>query len=179
MNLPVDVKIDDYPLAMKMKNSLTLGHYFAFVDAKTDRGRGRVSRLLVEPTPSHRVIPLVGESFSVAGMTLTPRKRSIDPLGAVVTDRDLYRAEQDTVYLFVAVPEPPEGARPRGGVERRAADFAQARPRGRRRHRNLVDASSRRLSGAAIGGRQEDRNAGRLHRGRVHARTPDRTARFP
>ena len=109
MNLPVDVKIDDYPLAMKMKNSLTLGHYFAFVDAKTDRGRGRVSRLLVEPTPSHRVIPLVGESFSVAGMTLTPRKRSIDPLGAVVTDRDLYRAEQDTVYLFVAVPEPPKG----------------------------------------------------------------------
>ena len=109
MNLPVDVKIDDYSLAMKMKNSLTLGHYFAFVDAKTDPARGRVSRLLVEPTQSHRVIPLVGNSFSVAGMTLTPRKRSIDPLGAVVSDRDLYRAERDTVYLFVAMPKPPEG----------------------------------------------------------------------
>ncbi|TDI48234.1 MAG: hypothetical protein E2P02_01445 [Acidobacteria bacterium] len=109
MNLPVDVKIDDYSLAMKMKRSLTLGHYFAFLDAKADPARGRVSRLLVKPTQSHRVIPLVGESFSVAGMTLTPRKRAIDPLGAVVTDRDLYRAEQDTVYLFVAMPEPPKG----------------------------------------------------------------------
>ena len=72
MNLPVDVKIDDYSLAMKMKDSQTLGHYFAFVDAKADPVRGRASRLLVEPRQSHRVIPLVGKSFSVAGMTLTP-----------------------------------------------------------------------------------------------------------
>ena len=73
MNLPVDVRIDDYTQATKMKDSLTLGHYFAFVDAKAEPRRGRVTRLLAEPTSSHRVIPLVGEPFSVGGLTLTPR----------------------------------------------------------------------------------------------------------
>ena len=90
-------------------DSLTLGHYFAFVDAKAEPRRGRMTRLLAETTTTHRVIPLVGDSVAVAGMTLTPRDRHIDPLGAVVTDRDLYRAEQDTVYLFIAMPKPPEG----------------------------------------------------------------------
>ena len=105
MNLPVDVRVDDYTLASKTEDSFTLGHYFAFVDAKAQPKRSRMTRLLAEPTTTHRVIPLVGESIALAGMTLTPRERDIAPLGAVVADRDLYRAEQDTVYLFIAMPK--------------------------------------------------------------------------
>ena len=109
MNLPVDVSIDDYSLVMKTKDSLTLGHYFAFADAAAESRQGRRARLLAEPAKSLRVIPLLGESFSVAGMTLTPRERVLDPLGAVVVDRDLYRAELDHVYLFIAMPKAPKG----------------------------------------------------------------------
>lgn len=108
MNLPVDVHIDDYREAAKTKDSITLGHYFAFVDAKEEPRRGRMRRLLAEPTTTHRVLPLVGDPIAVTGMTLTPKERRLDPLGAVVADRDLYRAEHDTVYLFVAMPQPPK-----------------------------------------------------------------------
>jgi len=109
MNLPVDIRVDDNTVAIKTQDSFTLGHYFAFVDAKAEPKRSRMTRLLAEPTTTHRVIPLVGKPIAVAGMTLTPRERDIAPLGAVVADRDLYRAEQDTVYLFIAMPKPRKG----------------------------------------------------------------------
>ena len=35
---------------------------------------------------------------------MVPKSRRCDPVGTIVADRDLYRAEQDIVYLFIAVP---------------------------------------------------------------------------
>ena len=61
------------------------------------------------------MIPLVDEPLELAGMTLAPRPRAFDPLATVVTDRDLYRAERDTVYLFCAVASSVE--RPRLVIE--------------------------------------------------------------
>ena len=118
MNLPVDLEVKDFELAHRTKDLVQVGHYFAFVrDAKAfaDTPSGRSSRLLIEQESSPRVIPLVDEPLELAGMTLAPRPRAFDPLATVVTDRDLYRAERDTVYLFCAVASSVE--RPRLVIE--------------------------------------------------------------
>jgi hypothetical protein len=111
------VEVTDYQAAARTKDHVKVGRYFVYVDdeqamADTERKRGgRLARLLVnkKPAGSRRVVPLVDQPVELAGVTLTPEPVKVDPAGCVVTDRDLYRAEQDTVHLFVAAPAPPEG----------------------------------------------------------------------
>ena len=108
MEKPVDVTIENFGAAQNLIEFLTWGHYFAFLREGAPSTKGRRARLQVEDgDEGPHVFPLVGKRIDLPGMTLMPRDRGIEPLGCVVTDRDLYRAEQDTVYVFAAVPSSP------------------------------------------------------------------------
>ena len=106
------IDITDYELAKQTKNRVTLGHYFVYVeDVRAlnvkDSNVGRRERLLLmSPEDSRRVIPIVEHPIELAGITISPSERRIDPIGCLVADRDLYRAEQDTVHLYIAFPKP-------------------------------------------------------------------------
>ena len=104
MNLPIRVNVEDHGRALQVWNAMTLGHYFAFIDETKVPKSGREQRLVAEPAKSHRVLPLVGDPIELPGFTMVPKNRRCDPVGTIVADRDLYRAEQDIVYLFIAVP---------------------------------------------------------------------------
>ena len=54
----------------------------------------------------NQVLPLVEQPIELEGVTITPELRTIEPIGCIVSDRDLYRAEQDTVHLFITFPTP-------------------------------------------------------------------------
>jgi hypothetical protein len=104
MDLPIHVHFEDGARAIQVFEAMTLGHYFAFIDESKVPKSGREQRLVAEPAKSHRVLPLVGGPIELPGCVLTPKSRRCTPVGTIVADRDLYRAEQDIVYLFIAVP---------------------------------------------------------------------------
>ncbi len=89
--------------AIQVFEAMTLGQHFAFIDESKVPKSGREQRLVAEPAKSHRVLPLVGGPIELPECVLTPKSRRFAPVGTIVADRDLYRAEQDIVYLFIAV----------------------------------------------------------------------------
>ncbi|WP_428267678.1 alpha-2-macroglobulin family protein [Haliangium sp.] len=111
---PVDIEITDLMRAQAMRDTVRVGHYFVFADdrsalapARPDR-RGRLARLLLRPPAptGGRVLALTDQPVDLAGVTLRPRDRGVRPMACLVSDRDLYRAEEDTVHLFAAMPAP-------------------------------------------------------------------------
>ena len=146
MNLPIRVNVEDHGRALQVWNAMTLGHYFAFIDETKVPKSGREQRLVAEPAKSHRVLPLVGDPIELPGFTMVPKNRRCDPVGTIVADRDLYRAEQDIVYLFIAVP----GATGDGfklclEASGPAFDLPAAEARARHRCRDVLDAPSGKL----------------------------------
>jgi len=109
MKYPFQIKINDDKRASQLKDDVQIGHYFVFLKDKKVVRDSRLKRLLIKKTWSiNKVFPLVDEPIELNGVTITPEPRLIEPIGCVVCDRDLYRAEQDTVNLFIAFPKPPE-----------------------------------------------------------------------
>ncbi len=111
------IHIKDYGLVQQTKRHVTLGHYFVFVDhpkalkGRHDRGTRGQRLLLDNREDTHKVLPLVEQTVELAGVDIKPAQRTLAPIACLVADRDLYRAEQDTVHLFVAAPKPPAGLR--------------------------------------------------------------------
>ncbi len=129
MNL---VDVQDYDRAMAIKAHVTLGHYFVYVDdvqalrGKTGGGGRRERLLLADRHDGARVLPLVEHPVELPGVSIRVPDRRSEPLGCLVTDRDLYRAEQNTVHLFIAFPSPP--ARLRLRVDCNGAPFTERAP---------------------------------------------------
>src|SRR5207244_2412841 len=108
MNPRLTVSISDLAKARESARGLQVGSYFLFDDGSAASG-GRLARLLARSERRRTVLPLVGAPVELPGLTLTPRPERSAPLGGLVADRDLYRAEQDVAHLFAAVPgKPPQ-----------------------------------------------------------------------
>lgn len=106
MKYPFDVEVTSHQFAEQTKHLVSIGHHFVFVQdgAAIHRG-GRMGRLLGHQGQNQRVtVPLIEQAVELAGVRITPKMPELVPLGCLVADRDLYRAEQDTVNLFVAMP---------------------------------------------------------------------------
>lgn len=102
----------DHQALQEARSKLRVGHYFAFAthDTKQERSE-RFSRLLAKRGSGAKgvqVVPLLDQDVTIQGLTLQPAARDRSPLGIVVADRDLYRAEHDTVNLLIAFPAPPK-----------------------------------------------------------------------
>lgn len=111
MKHPYQIIIYDKALAEQTKNCVKIGHYFVFAeDPSLSRHKqgvvARLGRLLVKT--SNKVFPLTDKPVTFEGITIKPEPRAIHPLGCLVADRDLYRAGEDNVNLFIAFPCPPE-----------------------------------------------------------------------
>jgi hypothetical protein len=116
------IDIIDFSRAMAARSQVQIGHYFIFVeagvDAPTDAAQGaarrpgerhdRFSRLLAKQGSARgggpQVIALTDSAVECAGVRITPASRGVMPVGCVVTDRDLYRAEDDVANLLCALP---------------------------------------------------------------------------
>lgn len=99
------VTVLDPTLAQEAGDQLELGHYFVFVrDGRLSRERGRRGRLQAHRQSSRAVLAALTTPVEVAGLRITPPERSLGPAVCLVADRDVYRAEQDTVRLFVVAP---------------------------------------------------------------------------
>jgi hypothetical protein len=111
MKTAYNFSITDHDKARVTAAATKVGTYFAFTDGivpSESSLSARLARLLVKPPRQRAVIPMVGGSFELPGVRITPADRGIEPLSCLVSDRDLYRAEQDTAYVFVALPAPPD-----------------------------------------------------------------------
>jgi len=111
MKYPFKVTINDQQRAEQIKDDVQIGHYFVFVKHKKATSVERLRRLSVKKYLKKNVLPLVNQAVKLDGVTITPQHRDIEPIACVVTDRKLYRAEQDTVRFFIAFPTPPEDLR--------------------------------------------------------------------
>jgi hypothetical protein len=111
MKYPFKITVNNHQRALQIKDNVQIGHYFVFVKQPTRAGDGRLQRLNIEKQIKNKVLPLVELPVQLDGVTITPAPRPIDPIGCVVADRDLYRAEQDSVHLFIAFPTPPKDLR--------------------------------------------------------------------
>ena len=98
-----DVAVLDWRVAQETVHKVRAGSWFLFAD-QVAPASGRLARLLARPTRERAVLPLSGGPIELPGLRVTPRPRAIQPLACLVADRDLYRAGQDTVNLFCAVP---------------------------------------------------------------------------
>jgi hypothetical protein len=99
------VTVLDPALAQEAGDQLELGHYFVFVrDGRLSRERGRRGRLQAHRQSSRAVLAALTTPVEVAGLRITPPERALGPAVCLVADRDVYRAEQDTVRLFVVAP---------------------------------------------------------------------------
>lgn len=107
MNSPdkLHVTVLDPTLAQEAGDQLELGHYFVFVrDGRLSRERGRRGRLQAHRQGARAVLAAFTTPVEVAGLRITPPERGLGPAVCLVADRDVYRAEQDTVRLFVVAP---------------------------------------------------------------------------
>lgn len=111
MKYPFKITINNLQRAEQIKDDVQIGHYFVFVKHKKATSIERLKRLLVTKYNKINVLPLINKTVKLNSVTITPDHRHIDPIGCLVTDRHLYRAEQDTVHLFIAFPTPPEDLR--------------------------------------------------------------------
>jgi hypothetical protein len=108
------VEIIDAQAAEKAKQDVRVGEYFVFgKGALSSEENKRFSRLLVKKGAARQpsVLPLLDAPVDAYGLRFTPPEREIDALACIVCDRDLYRAEQDTVHLFIAASSPIENPR--------------------------------------------------------------------
>jgi len=105
-----NIVVNDYRKASQIKGDVHIGHYFVFQTNVTESSiQGRFRRLLVnENKTSNKVFPLVHNAVNLAGVTISPETPVIDNMGCIVSDRDLYRAEQDNINIFIAFPKPPK-----------------------------------------------------------------------
>src|SRR5437660_3696879 len=101
-----DVSVGNFAKARESARGVQVGSYFLFDDGSRTSG-GRLARLLARSERRRSVFPLVDAPLELPGLTITPDRDPIAPLGALVSDRDLYRAEQDVAHLFAAVPGTP------------------------------------------------------------------------
>ena len=106
------IEVDNANTAEHTRQHLQVGARFVFVD-RAEKRPGRLWRLLAKSQPkeggdARQVFALATEPVALPGLRFHPRPLDAEPLGCLVTDRDLYRAEEDTVHLFVAMPTPPE-----------------------------------------------------------------------
>ena len=109
MNYPFQITINDHDSAWQIKQNIQIGHYFVFIKNPTEqksRDNGRLLRLVQQKCFDKSVVPLANEPVQLDGLTITPEHGFIEPIACLVADRDLYRAEQDVVHLFVAFPNP-------------------------------------------------------------------------
>jgi len=111
MKYPFKITINDQQRAEQIKDDVQIGHYFVFVKHKKATSVERLKRLSVKKYFKNNVLPLVNQAVKLDGVTITPQHRDIDPIACVVTDRNLYHADQDTVRFFIAFPAPPEDLR--------------------------------------------------------------------
>src|SRR5712691_1622296 len=97
-----DVALLDRGLALETAAKVRAGSWFLFTERVAPAGR--LARLLPRPARQRAVHALSGDPIELPGLRITPRRRALEPLACLVADRDLYRARQDTVNLFCAVP---------------------------------------------------------------------------
>lgn len=97
----VDVEVDHWPKAMATAERVQIGRWFAF--ERAGDGARRTDRLHLASPPGARVHALANDVVELDGLRLHPNQ-PLDAVGLVLSDRDLYRAEEDTVNLFVCVP---------------------------------------------------------------------------
>ncbi len=109
-----NVEITDFQKAKEIAKKVQLGHAFAFLGegvGPRDDAAARRRRLQIGPSPDgRRVVALVDDTVDLPGVRIVPRPWSVDRIAGLSTDRDLYRAEQDTVYFHAAFADPPESA---------------------------------------------------------------------
>ncbi|HHO52062.1 MAG TPA: hypothetical protein ENK18_14565, partial [Deltaproteobacteria bacterium] len=109
------IDIHDLSRATTARATTAVGERFVFLSGSTPaRPSGRLARLLGlgrSPDATRRVLPLLGEAVTLSGMSIRGPALEPEPLLALITDRDLYRAEQDTVNVFLAMPVPRPGMR--------------------------------------------------------------------
>lgn len=113
MTAAFEVTITDPAQTRDLHDEVELGHYFVFVkDGRLLRQSGRLGRLLgYRASVARTVLPLVDAPVELAGLTIRPGPRLARPIACLIADREVYRAEQDTVHLFVAMPRPIAGLR--------------------------------------------------------------------
>lgn len=103
------IEVTDRRAAERSRARVQLGNRFVFSDGAM-KGPGRIARLLGRGGDGERrVLPLSDRPVELDGLRFVPLPHTSEPLCALVADRDLYRAEEDTVHLFVALPEVPDG----------------------------------------------------------------------
>jgi hypothetical protein len=105
MDCPYRVTIHDRKLAEQTKNFVKIGHYFVFAEERNPQGHnqkisGRLARLLIQK--ADKVFPLADMPVALEGLTITPVPKPVSLMGCIVSDRDIYRAGQDNIRLFVA-----------------------------------------------------------------------------
>ncbi|MEY3012424.1 MAG: hypothetical protein RIT45_1159 [Pseudomonadota bacterium] len=114
-SLGFKIEILDPQLADQTRKIVQVGRRFVFVGDGTARPtRGPMyQRVARAPGRNKRrkVLPLIDDPVELDGLRVLPAALDVEPIAALVTDRDLYRAEQDTVHLFVAMPAPPPDLR--------------------------------------------------------------------
>ena len=116
MNSPIEIEITNQKLAEKFDGHVWAGRHFLFVEmpekGSTTWPSGRKERLqLADAGERLRVYPISTEPVRLPGITLASSSSGPEPLAAVVADRDLYRAEEDTAQLLVVVPSATGDAR--------------------------------------------------------------------
>ena len=116
MKYPIEIEITNRKLVEKFDAHVWAGRHFLFLEMPM-KGSGfwpsaRKKRLqLAEAGERLRVYPISTGPVHLPGMTLTSSSADLEPLAAVVADRDLYRAEEDTAQLLVVLPSAPADAR--------------------------------------------------------------------
>ena len=132
---PYGIDITDVTALRGIADDLTLGRHHVFIsdprlldgteaeaeaEAEAEVGAGTERQALGDGgTGRGRVLP-THTAITLPGVTLTPEPAALAPLVSVVSDRMLYRAERDTVYLCVAAPLPVPGLRLRLACNGRA-----------------------------------------------------------
>jgi hypothetical protein len=90
-----DITILDWRQAERTVPNVRVGTFFVFRERSGGEAKNVTKR---------NVLPLLEEPIDLRGIRITPKDRGIEPLATLCADRDLYRAEEDTVNLFLAVP---------------------------------------------------------------------------
>ena len=116
MKFPIEIEVTNQKLVEKFDGHVWAGRHFLFVEMPVKGSAlwpsARKKRLqLAEAGERLRVYPISTGPVRLPGITLTSSSADVEPLAAVVADRDLYRAEEDTAQLLIVLPSAPADAR--------------------------------------------------------------------
>lgn len=102
------IEVTDARAAERARAHVKIGTRFVFTDGG-QKNPGRLARLLGKSggEGEKKVFAIADRAVELTGFRVVPDDDLAEPLHALTCDRDLYRAEEDTVNLFVAVPAPP------------------------------------------------------------------------